>query len=194
MAARAQAERSRSRLRFFSSVRDESGQSVLEFVFMLPILVGLIVVMVRTNTVIQMSIVNQKYVRAQALWLTFNSPYYPRLSLRKSRELCGDFDPADQFIKYGFNRMVIGMADQPVEDTGGKANAVTQFVARDASQLGNEGPSQSEPLDRAKVRVRTTVALCTQTNAIVTSKGLCGTTSSNIGENTVFDYCRGQDE
>lgn len=188
MAARAQAgER-------FGADLDEKGQSVIEFVFMLPILVGLIVVMVRTNTVIQMSIVNQKYARAQALWLTFNSPYYPRLSFRKPKDTCGDFDSNDQFIRYGFNRMVIGMADQPVEDTGGKADAVTQYVARDNAQSGAEGPSQSEPLDRAKVRVRTTVALCTQTNAIVTSQGLCAVTANNIGEKTVFDFCRGSDE
>lgn len=188
MAARAQAgQRSSSRL-------DEKGQSMLEFVFMLPILVGLIVVMVRTNTVIQMSVVNQKYARAQALWLTFNSPYYPRLSFRKPKDSCGDFDSNDQFIRYGYNRMVIGMADQPVEDTGGKADAVTQFVARDSAQAGVEGPSQSEPQDRAKVRVRTTVALCTQTNAIVTSQGLCSVTANNIVEATVFDFCRGQDE
>ncbi len=196
MAARAQAEKRSSSSRLapvLSPVRGENGQSMLEFVFMLPILVGLIVVMVRTNTVIQMSIVNQKYARAQALWLTFNSPYYPRLSFRKPKDACGDFDSNDQFIRYGFNRMVIGMADQPVDDTGGKANAVTQSVVRDSSTAG-DGPSQSEPIDRAKVRVRTTVALCTQTNAIVTSQGLCAVTANNIGEKTVFDFCKGQDQ
>lgn len=190
MAARAQAGRrshSRRRIRFFSSVRDESGQSVLEFVFMLPILIGLIVVMVRTNTVIQMSIVNQKYARAQALWLSFNSPYYPRLSLRK------EGSPDDNFVKYGFNRMVIGMADKPVEDTGGKAEAVTQNVARDSTQ-SVDGPSVSEPIDRTKVRVRTTVALCTQTNVIVTPQGFKPVTAENINEKTVFQFCRGKDE
>jgi hypothetical protein len=183
MAARAQAG-----IRFHSRpcVRDERGQSVLEFVFMLPVLLGLIVVMVRSNTVIQMSIVNQKYARAQALWLTFNSPYYPRLSFRTPGS------PGDQFVQYGFNRMVIGMAEVPVDDTGGKATASTQSVVRGAN--APDGPSQSEPIDRAKVRVRTTVALCTQTNAIVTSQGLKPASGANIGENSVFDFCKGQDE
>jgi len=169
------------------SVRREDGQSVLEFVFMLPVLLGLIVVMVRSNTVIQMSIVNQKYARAQALWLTFNSPYYPRLSFRTPGTA------GDQFVQYGFNRMVIGMAETPVDDTGGKATASVQTVVR-GGVPAPEGPSQSEPIDRAKVRVRTTVALCTQTNAIVTRQGLKAATAENIGENTVFDFCRGQDE
>jgi hypothetical protein len=181
MAARVEA---RTRL---PDLRDEHGQSVLEFVFMLPVLLGLIVIMVRSNTVIQMSIVNQKYTRAQALWLTFNSPYYPRLSFRK------DGSPDDQFVRYGFNRMVIGMAEKPVDDTGGKATASTQTVVR-GGVPAPDGPSQSEPVDRAKVRVRTTVALCTQTNVVVTREGLKPVTADNIGENTVFDFCRGQDQ
>lgn len=167
---------------------DDSGQSVLEFVFMLPILIGLVVVMVRTNTVIQMSIVNQKYARAQALWLTFNSPYYPRLSFRK------DGSPDDQFVQFGFNRMVIGMAEKPVEETGGKAVASVQAVTRMGQTNSSDGPSQTEPLDRAQVRVRTTVALCTQANVIVTPQGIKPLTPGNFGEQTVFDYCRGADE
>jgi hypothetical protein len=162
---------------------DERGQSVLEFIFMLPILIGLVVVMVRTNTVIQMSIVNQKYARAQALWLTFNSPHYPRTDLRKS-----------DFIPPGFNRMVIGMAELPVDETGGKAIASVQAVTRDGRSTASDGPAQAEPLDRASVRVRTTVALCTQSNVIVTPSGVKEVTADNIGEQTVYDFCRGQDE
>lgn len=169
-------------------ILDDSGQSVLEFVFMLPILLGLVVVMVRTNTVIQMSVVNQKYARAQALWLTFNSPYYPKLGFRKAGS------PDDQFVEFGFNRMVIGVADKPVEDTGGKAVASVQSVTRKMSSNANDGPSQTEPLDRASVRVRTTVALCTQANVVVTPQGIKPVTADNIGEQTVYDYCRGNDE
>lgn len=188
MAARALATvRSLSRLNFARPDLGERGQSVLEFVFMLPVLLGLIVVMVRSNTVIQMSIVNQKYARAQALWLAFNSPHYPRRSFRTPGTA------GDQFVQYGFNRMVIGMAETPVDDTGGKATASMQTVVR-GGVPAPEGPSQSEPIDRAKVRVRTTVALCTQTNAIVTPQGLKPATADFIGENTVYDFCRGQDE
>lgn len=185
MAARDQAGRqSNSR---DASLGNERGQSVLEFVFMLPILIGLIVVMVRSNTAIQISIVNQKYARAQALWLAFNSPYFPRLSFRTAG------GPNDQFIRHGYNRMVIGMADQPVDDTGGKAVASTQVVVREGNPAGASGPSQSEPIDRAEVRIRTTVALCTQTNVVVTAQGLRPAEGDNIGEKTVFDFCRGSD-
>ena len=189
MAARAQAGiRILSRPpTWLPDLSSERGQSVLEFVFMLPILLGLIVIMVRSNTVIQMSIVNQKYARAQALWLTFNSPHYPRRSFRTPGS------PGDQFVQFGFNRMVIGMTETPVDDTGGKATASMQAVVR-GGVPAPDGPSQSEPIDRAKVRVRTTVALCTQTNAIVTRQGLKPTTADFIGENTVYDFCRGQDE
>jgi hypothetical protein len=166
---------------------DEKGQSVLEFVFMLPLLIGLVVIMVRTNTVIQMSIVNQKYARAQALWLTFNSPHYPRVELRREAFL-------PPTIPQGFNRMVIGMAELPVDETGGKAVASVQAVTRDGRGTAADGPSQAEPLDRASVRVRTTVALCTQSNVIVTATGVKEATADNIGEQTVYDFCRGQDE
>jgi hypothetical protein len=197
MAVRALVERLLSRLSSsrpdLHSVLGERGQSVLEFVFMLPVLLGLVVVMVRSNTVIQMSIVNQKYARAQALWLTFNSPYYPRLSFRKSTDKCNNFDPQDQFIANGYNRMVIGMAEKPVDEMDSKATASVQAITR-GGVPAPDGPSQSEPIDRAKVRVRTTVALCTQTNAIITSQGICPVSAENISENTVFDFCRGQDK
>lgn len=169
------------------SLFDERGQSVLEFVFMLPILIGLIVVMVRSNTAIQISIVNQKYARAQALWLAFNSPYFPRLSFRKAG------GENDQFIRHGYNRMVIGMAEQPVGDTGGKAIASTQVVVRGGNTQGASGPSQTEPIDRSEIRIRTTVALCTQTNVVVTAQGIRPAEGDNIGEKSVFDFCRGND-
>ena len=53
----------------------EDGQSIVEFLVSLPLLVGLAVVLIRVNSAIQMSIVNQQYARAQTLNLTYNSPF-----------------------------------------------------------------------------------------------------------------------
>ncbi len=44
----------------------ESGQSVLEFLLLIPLIVALTVLLVKMNAVIQVSIVNQQYARAQA--------------------------------------------------------------------------------------------------------------------------------
>lgn len=158
----------------------ESGQSLLEFLFMLPVMVGLIIIMVRVNSAIQISIVNQKYSRAQALFLTYSSAYYPRRQL-----------VADNFIASGYNRMVIGVADKPISETDNRAEASTQIVVRDRAGVAGDGPSGQEPAERAVVRVRTTVALCTQTVAL--GPGIAAT-AENIGEKSVFSFCSGQDE
>jgi len=158
---------------------DEKGQSLLEFLFMLPLMIGLIVIMVRVNSAIQVSIVNQKYSRSMALSLAQNSPYYPRKELQ-----------ADNFIQSGYNRMVIGVADKPISDTDNRAEATTQLVVRDQVIAGGEGAAQAEPVERALVRVRTTVSLCTHTIAL--APGVVAD-ASTIGENSVFPFCRGQE-
>jgi hypothetical protein len=161
---------------------DEKGQSLLEFLFMLPLMIGLIVIMVRVNTAIQVSIVNQKYSRSMAISLTQNNPYYPRKDLQ-----------GPNFIEQGFNRMVIGVADKPIQDTDNKAEATTQLVVRDQTQAGPAGASgeaQAEPIERALVRVRTTVSLCTHTMSL--APGVAAN-AATIGENSVFPFCRGQE-
>src|SRR5690606_10882360 len=88
--------------------RDESGQSVLELLFMLPILVGMAVLLIRINMAIQVSINNQKYARAQTLYLTFNNSVYP------VRDLFGGAAPP-------FNRMEVGISEEsPPISTGGE--------------------------------------------------------------------------
>ena len=87
--------------------RGESGQSILEFLLMLPMLVGLVLILVRINTAIQVSIVNQQYARSHALWLNFNSAVYPQLALREGH-LTANND----------NQMVIGVSDNTAPQDG----------------------------------------------------------------------------
>lgn len=164
-------------------LREESGQSVLEFLFMIPVLIGLVILLIRMNSAIQISIVNQKYARAQTTWLTFNSSVYPRLGFR---------DPADSksFVGLGYNRMEIGVSERPVRDTGGVAVAQTQLIARDVQKAGPDGGSQSEPESRGNVRIRTMVALCTPTFSVKGQNGYSELNNSTMGEKTVFDLCR----
>jgi hypothetical protein len=51
----------------------EAGQSLLEFLLMFPMLLALVIVLIRVNTAIQISIVNQQYARAQTFVLTSNA-------------------------------------------------------------------------------------------------------------------------
>jgi len=89
-----------------------SGQAMVEFLLLLPAVVILIAVLVRVNLAIQVSIVNQQYARAQALWLAFNSPVYPEL-----RHRVKNFQSGTKL----FNEMVIGVSQNAFPDEGDEA-------------------------------------------------------------------------
>jgi hypothetical protein len=173
----------------------EKGQSLLEFLLMLPMMIGLIVIMSRVNTAIQASIVDQQYARMQTLWLTFNSPVYPKLGLQNS-ELNGK----------NYNQMMIGVSDNEITSDSNQPKASTTMITRTpalAAAASNE--PQQEPQSRANVRIRNTVSLCTQanlvggtpilpiavTNASASLPTVAAAGAYNLPENSVFDYCRG---
>ena len=142
---------SSSSKRLFLNSLSTQGQSVLEFTFMLPVLVGLSLILIRMNTAIQMGIVDQQYARAQALFLAFNSPFYPE-NRHKAR-----------LIQTGDHQIVIGVSDNiaDTEDGNYTPRASVQRITRQRKQRGSEKP-KSEPIRRANVRIRNTVTLCTQ--------------------------------
>lgn len=122
---------------------------------MLPMMVGLVLILVRVNTAIQVSIVNQQYARMHALWLAFNSPVYPQLK-RRERNL----------TPQGDNQMLIGVSGNQAPVQGDYTPvAATSYVAR---KLGVHPPGEdSQEADkRASVRIRDTVTLCTQSNVV----------------------------
>lgn len=126
------------------------GQSLIEFLLIFPVMIGLVYLLVQTNMVIQTSIVDQKYGRAQALFLTYNSPVYPELRFRK---------------RANRTEMVVGVSDNiATPDYFPKATVVN--VVRPGKDVGDDREG-SEPNSRGKVRVRNSVSLCTQTNAPV---------------------------
>lgn len=162
---------------------NNKGQSVIEFLFFLPLIVGIFYIIFLSNNAIQISIVNQKYVRAQTLFLNLNSPVYPRIDLREN--MASD----------GTNMFITGISGN-VNETGGESyspEAAEQKITRPGSRnLGSEDP-QAEPRDRGIVRVRSTLAICTQPNFLLNSSGEIQTlTSSAYAEGVKFDYCRSQ--
>jgi hypothetical protein len=139
---------------------DDRGQSVLEFLLMLPMMVGLVVILVKVNTTIQISIVDQQYSRAQALWLTFSSPVYPLLRIREG-----------QLTKKKYNQMVLGVSDNaaPAGNEPYEPLASTHYIARKKGEADN---GDKEAKERALVRVRNTVTLCTQPNVVTGPGGI----------------------
>jgi hypothetical protein len=143
-----------------------SGQSMLEFLFMLPLMLALTILLVRVNTSIQMSIVNQKYTRGQAQWFVFNSPIYPqRVSPdgQKFREA--------NFIGPNYNQMIIGVSEEPPSENNQNAiSASTQVIVRNQT-LAQPSPEQTEADELSVVRIRNTLSLCTQSNVIQGARG-----------------------
>lgn len=134
----------------------EGGQSLLEFMLMLPMMIGLVLILVRVNTAIQVSIVNQQYARAHALWLNFNSPNFPQLGLREKN-----------LTSHGDNQMVILVAGNAVpEGAKGLPEAATSYIARKKGLPDREDKDSDE---RSLVRIRDTVTICTQSNVVRSS-------------------------
>ncbi len=134
----------------------ESGQSLVEFLLIFPVLIGFIVVIVRINTAIQISIVDQQYARAQAWFITFNSPFYPPLTDKTGASTGGGW----------FNQMVIGVSDNKAPANGQYTpQATVQLISRSLNVKGSDA-NQEEPDLRSKVRIRNTVTLCTETDQV----------------------------
>ncbi len=178
------------KLRLLTTVVDEGGQSVLEFAFLLPVLMGLVALMIKVNMAMQISIVNQQYARAHIHWLTFNSAIYPAISQRNVN-----------FTPLGYNQMVIGVAGNPAPEESSESYrpiASTQNITRDPKNKNVTDEERAEPSERAKVRVRNTVALCTQSNVIGGDGGNHPITPDSLrtfGEGQglraqIFQYCR----
>ncbi len=157
------------------------GQSILEFLLLVPVMLGLTLLMFKVSTAIQMSIVNQKYSRAQIFQLAGNSPIYPDTKKRNQ-----NFNP------FGSSRMVIGVSEEAIEGDGGQPEASTQVITRSRSAPLGEDDPQSEPKQRGKVRIRNTVEICTQLNTVKVNGAELAVSSSSLGEGIErFDYCRG---
>lgn len=179
------------------TLQNDEGQSVMEFLVMMPVLLALVVLVVKIHTAIQISIVNQKYARGRTLFLTYNSPVYPaRLG---SRDLGPNGLATTELINKHYNRMVIGVSALTVsaeEDFGSLTpRALTQLVARSRATATGSNEDKSEPERRSLVRIRTTVALCTPSWVIrmgsryeswASSQDLLGSEFSPAS----FAYCR----
>lgn len=140
--------------------------------------------MVKVNTVIQVSIVNQQYARAQALFLTYNSPFYPGLNFTATN---------DTMIDRGLDVMVLGVSDniapKPDEDEPYEPKATKLSIIRSGADAGDD--SDPEPQLRGRIRVRTSVALCTKVNSFSANGGNRAVSAGNYPEQAQFGFCKG---
>ena len=133
-------------------VQNERGQSSIELLFFVPFLLGISTLLFKANSAIQVSLVHQKYARAQALFLAYNSPIYPERRFRTGDVLS---TVGDQFtVGVSQNIVTNAQAHEPVA-------AVIQVsrLGKPQSELGNDQPGL-EPPERGRVRIRTSVGPC----------------------------------
>lgn len=169
------------------AAQNERGQSLLEVLLALPVLLSLFLILVRSNTAIQMSIVNQKYARAQALYLAQNSSYYPRR----------DFTEGPAFVRPGneHNRMTMGVADNVFGEGPDQEPVASSYriTPKPNQALDPSGDIDAERI--SQVRVYNTVALCTP--SVVVQGGSQGgliparveRRPSNLNEGVQFRHC-----
>lgn len=135
-------------------LRSERGQSVLEFLLVLPMLLMITMLLVRANTAIQMNIVDQKYAREQTLFVAGNSADYPMRS-GITAALSTEWS----------NQLVIGVSDNHLDendDSDGGRNTVasTYYIGRKQNMGGSDDPGDTNITQRARVRIRNTVTIC----------------------------------
>jgi len=140
-------------------IENNKGQSLFEFILLLPVLLGFSTILIRINTAIQISIVNQQFTRDQLGILINNSAFYPALSKQQI------------LIQTGSNQMVLGVSEnQAVADDNGtySPEATTQWVGRGSASKSNDSP-QEEPSIRGSVRIRNSITICTNSFLLPTN-------------------------
>ncbi len=126
----------------------QRGQSMVEFAFLVPILVGMIYFLVQSNIVVNSGIVNLKYTRNRMFYLFFNNRYYPR---------SGFLNRADGSF---MTRFWIGMDERPGEDRGNESpRALTIKIGHGRPPPEDETPGLVSR--RQNVRIRITSFVCT---------------------------------
>lgn len=175
--------------RAVASLRNSKGQSLVELLLFFPTLLMLTYSTVRVNMAIQAAIVNQKYARAQTLYLAANSSRYPSLNRRA---------PAGNlFGEAGMDVMYLGVSDNAPPSAEGSPTgaryvpqATTITITRKGKPIGNDEPKTEDHNERGRIRIRNNTALCTQYNPKDPTETSSATAMVKAMTSSSFQYCR----
>jgi hypothetical protein len=149
-----------------------SGQSMLEFLLTLPLLLGLTAIVWRVNQAMQISIMNQQHARAQALHLAQNSSIYPRKEMWK--DMLFKSNPPS-------NQLIAGISSELVADDKAPKTTKQRILASSEGSAG-DGANDVDAKKRSTIRVRSTISLCTQSNFIRSGSGTSPNKASALNE------------
>jgi hypothetical protein len=162
-------------------VSHQEGQSLVEFLLALPFLFFITILMIKINTVIQYSIVNQRYVRETAVFSTASSPY-TRIDFMK------------EIAQIGENRIVMGVAQDPIPAnvTSGASTRPPRFKIQRSGVLRevNDKDLTFSNKEQGTVRVSTTLSICTPYQIHPTDKRLL--TPADYFNGMPFNFCNGE--
>jgi len=133
------------------SRRKQRGQSLVEFAFLVPIIIGMLQILVQVENAISTAIVNEKYSRGTLHFLAFNHRYYPEKKFLKLND--GGF----------MGRWWVGVDDNVNLESG--SDIVPHAPERKIGLIpgANDGETGAEFEDvtsRQKIRIRVTSFIC----------------------------------
>ena len=172
------------------AINNKKGQSLLEVLILIPFLFMFVGLLYKVTMATQMAIVNTQYARSQIYVLTANSPEYPRLEFRWSQKM---------FASSKQDRMILGVAD-PLALSSSDGQEGNLKPMPQTQKIGRNNPTVAGSSDRGEVsrrtevRVRNTVGICTQLNAVAKGKPMDDENILSLGsqrwpfKNTVCQY------
>jgi hypothetical protein len=151
---------------YTSAFLSEEGQSILEVVFVIPLLFAFIALIYKMNMASQAAINNIQYLRTQLFVLANNSSEYPRLQFRFKKY-------GGPFAKEGHVRMVLGVSDPEAvkgqmysdDPSALEAIPILQKINRPGTSVTGSQDA-GEVSSRTEVRIRNTASICTQFNNV----------------------------
>jgi hypothetical protein len=131
----------------------QSGQAVIELLFLLPVFIAVVFLGYKANTAVQAAIVNQRYLRAHLLALQRNHAYYPHSRYMTNLQ------------SRGMNQFIMAISSEKIDERdSGTAFFVKFSLKRSGAQperrADEEGDASSQR-GATEVLVRSTVSLCT---------------------------------
>ena len=133
-----------------AKLKRKSGQSILEMVILVPLIVGLFFFTLNVENAISTSIVNQKYARSHLYYLFFNSRYYLEGQKWIKTERGGYLE-----------RYWIGVTDVPAgESPNALAIAPQRQVSLKAPKKTTDNQAENAVSNRQSVRIRSLAFTC----------------------------------
>jgi len=166
-------------------VSNDEGQSLLEFLIALPMMIGISMLLVRVNTAIQASIVQQKYARGAIHFFTWNSPYYPEKNFSGRMGYGGSPQGGA-----GSNDFVLGVSGKTMVDGSG-SNRSPQSLEVGITRNGPKHPPQGIPEESRSVYLRNSLNLCTKSH-LLGDGSLPRFGGAGLNEQSTFNFCRGR--